>query len=73
MRENRPSGSEGGGVEANRLSLPLSLAALALGAAGRPRRNTPATAGSCPPAGPCRPAGYSALRAASGDQARPGQ
>ena len=43
MRENRPSGSEGGGVEANRLSLPLSLAALALGAAGRPRRNTPAT------------------------------
>ena len=24
MRENRPSGSEGGGVEANRLSLPLS-------------------------------------------------
>jgi len=24
MRENRPSGSEGGGAETNRLSLPLS-------------------------------------------------
>jgi hypothetical protein len=26
MRENRPSGSEGGGAEINRLSLPLSYA-----------------------------------------------
>ena len=26
MRENRPYGSEGGGAELNRLSLPLSLA-----------------------------------------------
>ncbi len=25
MRENRPSGSEGGGAEANRLFLPLSV------------------------------------------------
>ena len=25
MRENRPSGSEGGGAEINRLSLPLSV------------------------------------------------
>lgn len=36
MREIRPSGSEGGGAETNRLSLPLSLVTTALASAQRP-------------------------------------
>jgi hypothetical protein len=35
MREIRPSGSEGGGTEINRFSLPLSLAASLQDAVGR--------------------------------------
>jgi len=47
MRENRPSGSEGGGVEANRLSLPLSPNRASGGI--RPQRRAVARLRAIPP------------------------